>query len=278
MKWNYAMTLLVCLLFARVSLGVELGDLARLAQFEGKGYVKERAKLVSTDTQWTDVADAKHKLLSEILNGRRSNGTLFSAIDEIIRRSRVLRSKMTEIEKAYLTRERRLQLAYDLSKKRRKNAASLNLAIAELLWKTAEDDYERLCAVRALSLHSRPIVGIFEITHNVLQETKNNALAYELLGTLFRYVVSYGKGDKKMFMEDIALVSLRFEKELSIQERCLKFLNRVDPKDTQHSRDVINERIKALREKARLKKLADEIEIQNEAVVVGKDVDVKINP
>ena len=81
----------------------------------------------------------------------------------------ILRDKMTDKKRVALTRNRRYQeLGCDISKYRAKNVTALNMATAELLWKMAEDDYERINALRVLSLNSCGIVGIFEVSHNLL--------------------------------------------------------------------------------------------------------------
>ena len=242
----------VFLLCARLGFAVEVEDLLRLSRLEGKDYVRERDKLVVEDTPLPAVSDAKLKLLSGILEARRSDVDLFKTANEIIQRSRLLREKMTEEEIVALTRNRRYQkLGYDLSKYRGKNVRTLNMVAAELLWKMAEDDYEIINALHVLSLNSHGIVGIFEVSHELLQKTEDYAPARELLDAMFRHGISYGKGDKRIMLEDIMLVSKRFANNLDIQKRCLELLHGTKAPDTQDLSGAIRERIKAIKKARR---------------------------
>jgi len=253
MKNNNSMLMVsVFLLCTRLGFAVDAEDLLRLSRLEGKDYVRERDKLVVEDTPLPVVSDAKLKLLSGILKARRSDAELFKTVNKIIQRSRVLREKMTDEEIIDMTRNTRYQkLGFDLSKYRAKNVAALNMAMAELLWKTAADDYERISAFHVLSLNSCPIVGVFEVSHDLVQKTVEHALARELLGLVSQYTRVYKRGNKQLVMNDIDLVSKRFANNLDIQKRCLELLEGAKARETSTLSAEIRNRIKAVKEARR---------------------------
>jgi hypothetical protein len=204
-------------------------SLDTLANTDGDAYIATREALVAKpDLQTEKDLDPKLQLLSRLLQTRRNQPELFVSIQAIVEHARS--GKPFEI-KTPAGLHGSISLGTKLARQRSRNDEELLLAMAELLWKTSGNAYEKRCALHVLSLSEKPLNGLYEVLRDELKECKHSVLAKDILSLITQYVLTYGVGDRHQLLDDMMFAVRKFPETNSIHalaKRVIRGINSTD--------------------------------------------------
>lgn len=223
----HTLRVLACLLIAVSTSADEASPLESLADAEGTAYVAARNTLLTQPVaEAQEQMQPKLVLLHHLLRARQHAPERFAGFQTIIDQARRGLPFRTQSE----SRVRRyLSLGTRLAQEAGRDEDVLSLAMAELLWKTGRDDYERRCAARLLCLPNRPTAGVYEMARDVMRKPDTSApLAQDVLEILAKYVLVHRVGDRTLLVEDIRFVSRQFGDAPSLRALGLKLLRDID--------------------------------------------------
>ncbi len=211
-----------------------------LVNADGQAYIAARDALLAQTT----IAATEHKqpevaLLQDILIARKGNHRRFSEIDKSIDKFYATFKMQPVAKQNDITSGRYLELGGKLAKRIQRNEVSLYLAMAELLWKTSRNAYEKRSALHVLSLSEKPLTGLHEVLRDELRKCEHPVLAQDILSLITQYILTYGIGDKHQLFDDSMFAVRKFPDANSLHALASRVAREIDSPDSTALRDEI---------------------------------------
>lgn len=239
----------------------DAGDIEKLLILKGNDYLQARDQLVSVmqDNNTTiSISSPQEKvlLLNRIIKNRMDNPILCADIDQIITKSRLRYSKLSDNDKKILIHKRVQDLAGDLIDMWGKNTDKTKefaLAIVEYYWKFTSNDYEKANCLMLLDIfvmRKYPEMEIIDVMRDDFVNSKDPLLSIAALDLLSYYSGQYHNPSREQLANDVGIVIEKENLLLPVAKRCKSYLSGILHKDLSNN---LRSEVTKLNEKSKVK-------------------------
>lgn len=201
-------------------------SLDTLINADGPTYIAAREALLTEPAIHVEEnLQPKWELLNRFLQARRNLPALFVSTQAIIDQARA--GKLFEMQTPAGLRGS-LSLGTTLARQRSRSDEWLQLAMAELLWKTSRNAYEKRSALHVLSLSEKPLTGLYEVLRDELRKCEHPVLAQDILSLITQYILTYGIGDKHQLLDDMMFAVRKFPDADSLHALASRVAREID--------------------------------------------------
>lgn len=223
-------------------------SLDALSNADGPAYIAGREALFAQSTiDATKQTQPKLALLQDILIARKDHQRRFSEIDAIVDQFYSTFRMLPDAKQNDIDSGRYLELGGQLAKRIQRNEVSLYLAMAELLWKTSRNAYEKRSALHVLSLSEKPLTGLYEVLRDELRKCEHPVLAQDILSLITQYILTYGIGDKHQLLDDMMFAVRKFPDADSLHALASRVAREINSTDS----TALLDEIKRIEEQSR---------------------------